>query len=117
MHAESSPAPHDDPRADHSGPRPVHLDLDRERGLEITWDDGRTSFFPLAHLRRASPSADASAMVLVAYGPKNSLAHVRNKLGKKWLKLAQTNTRAIQPAWACRRAVAEAVGAQPHALV
>ena len=62
MHAESSPDPHDDPRADHSGPRPVHLDLDRERGLEITWDDGRKSFFPLAHLRRASPSADAKAL-------------------------------------------------------
>jgi DUF971 family protein len=33
-----------------------------ERGLEITWDDGRKSFFPLAHLRRASPSADAKAL-------------------------------------------------------
>ncbi|MFM8731471.1 MAG: gamma-butyrobetaine hydroxylase-like domain-containing protein, partial [Phycisphaerales bacterium] len=43
-------------------PRPVHLDLDRARGLEVTWDDGVRSFYPVAHLRRASPSADAKAL-------------------------------------------------------
>ena len=43
-------------------PRPVRIDLDRERGLEIEWDDGRRSFYPVAHLRRASPSADARAL-------------------------------------------------------
>lgn len=43
-------------------PRPVHLDLDRARGLEVTWDDGVKSFYPVAHLRRASPSADAKAL-------------------------------------------------------
>lgn len=43
-------------------PRPVRIDLDRERGLEIGWDDGRTSFYPVAHLRRSSPSADARAL-------------------------------------------------------
>jgi DUF971 family protein len=42
-------------------PRPVHLDLDRERGLTIEWHDGHRSFYPLAHLRRQSPSADARA--------------------------------------------------------
>lgn len=44
------------------GPRPRHLDLDRERGLTIEWEDGVRSFYPVAHLRRASPSADAKAI-------------------------------------------------------
>lgn len=43
-------------------PRPVRIDLDRERGLEVEWDDGRTSFYPVAYLRRSSPSADARAL-------------------------------------------------------
>ncbi|MFO0963087.1 MAG: DUF971 domain-containing protein [Phycisphaerales bacterium] len=40
-------------------PRPLHLDLDRARGLTVHWSDGRRSFYPLLHLRRQSPSADA----------------------------------------------------------
>lgn len=40
-------------------PAPTHLHLDREQGLEITWPDGRRSLYPIAHLRRMSPSADA----------------------------------------------------------
>lgn len=43
-------------------PRPEHLDVDRERGLTIRWSDGRESFYPVAHLRRSSPSADAKAL-------------------------------------------------------
>jgi DUF971 family protein len=39
--------------------RPVHLDLDRERGLTVEWADGTKSFFPVTLLRRMSPSADA----------------------------------------------------------
>ncbi len=39
--------------------KPVHLDLDRERGLTVRWSDDRTSHFPLAWLRRNSPSADS----------------------------------------------------------
>ena len=41
---------------------PAHLDLDREKGLAITWGDGRESFFPIAYLRRRSPSADAKVL-------------------------------------------------------
>lgn len=37
---------------------PVHLDLEKHRGLTIHWSDGRQSFYPIAHLRRMSPSAD-----------------------------------------------------------
>ena len=38
--------------------RPVHLDLERERGLTVDWSDGRKSFYPLQLLRRMSPSAE-----------------------------------------------------------
>jgi len=37
---------------------PQHLDLDREKGLTVVWRDNRRSFFPVAHLRRMSPSAE-----------------------------------------------------------
>lgn len=39
-------------------PQPTDLDLDREKGLFVTWSDGARSFYPLAYLRRMSPSAD-----------------------------------------------------------
>jgi DUF971 family protein len=40
------------------GPRPVHIDLDRERGMTLRWSDGASHFLPVALLRRHSPSAD-----------------------------------------------------------
>jgi DUF971 family protein len=38
---------------------PSHIDLKKDRGLTIGWPDGSTSFYPIAHLRRWSPSADS----------------------------------------------------------
>lgn len=38
--------------------RPRHLELDRTRGLTVDWMDGRQSFYPVALLRRMSPSAE-----------------------------------------------------------
>lgn len=38
---------------------PQHLDLDRAAGLTVRWRDGHISFYPIAHLRRMSPSADS----------------------------------------------------------
>jgi DUF971 family protein len=38
---------------------PTHLDLNRQQGLTISWPDGHASFYPIAYLRRMSPSADA----------------------------------------------------------
>jgi len=38
--------------------RPQHLDLDKDRGLTITWPDGRTVFYPVGYLRAMSPSAE-----------------------------------------------------------
>ncbi len=33
--------------------------MQRDRGLAIEWADGTRSFYPVAHLRRLSPSAEA----------------------------------------------------------
>jgi DUF971 family protein len=40
---------------------PLHLDLQREVGLRITWDKENTSFYPVEFLRKMSPSADSKA--------------------------------------------------------
>jgi DUF971 family protein len=38
---------------------PRHIDLKKDRGLTIEWDDGSTSYYSIAYLRKMSPSADA----------------------------------------------------------
>jgi DUF971 family protein len=40
---------------------PLHLDLQREVGLRIDWDATTTKFYPVAFLRKMSPSADTKA--------------------------------------------------------
>jgi DUF971 family protein len=40
-------------------PKPQHLDIKRDRGLTVQWEDGTTSFYSVAYLRKWSPSADA----------------------------------------------------------
>jgi len=42
--------------------QPKQLDLDREAGLTVTWQDGSTSFYSIAYLRKMSPSADAKQL-------------------------------------------------------
>lgn len=37
---------------------PEHIDLQKDRGLTVRWSDGIESYYPIAHLRRLSPSAD-----------------------------------------------------------
>jgi len=37
---------------------PEHIDLEKDRGLTVRWADGTRSYYPIAHLRRLSPSAD-----------------------------------------------------------
>lgn len=41
---------------------PAHIDLARDRGLTVHWPDGTTSFYPIAYLRRMSPSAEARTL-------------------------------------------------------
>ena len=38
--------------------RPKHLDLKKDRGLTVEWEDGTTSYYSIAYLRRMSPSAE-----------------------------------------------------------
>ncbi|MGP1310235.1 MAG: gamma-butyrobetaine hydroxylase-like domain-containing protein [Phycisphaerales bacterium] len=40
-------------------PPPISIDLKKDEGLTIEWADGVRSFYPVAHLRRMSPSAEA----------------------------------------------------------
>ncbi|MFW6059182.1 MAG: gamma-butyrobetaine hydroxylase-like domain-containing protein [Phycisphaeraceae bacterium] len=44
--------------SDASPPRPKHLELKKDRALTVYWQDGRVSVYPIAHLRRMSPSAE-----------------------------------------------------------
>lgn len=37
---------------------PKHLHVDRHKGLTAEWADGKICFYPVAHLRKMSPSAD-----------------------------------------------------------
>lgn len=37
---------------------PKHLDLKKDQGLTVQWDDGNESFFSIVYLRRMSPSAE-----------------------------------------------------------
>jgi len=37
---------------------PRHIDLKKDRGLTIEWPDGATSYYPIAYLRKMSPSAE-----------------------------------------------------------
>jgi len=39
-------------------PRPVHIEVERERGILFRWSDGTERFLAVALLRRQSPSAD-----------------------------------------------------------
>lgn len=37
---------------------PLRIDLKKDLGLTIEWQDGVVSYFPIGYLRRMSPSAD-----------------------------------------------------------
>ena len=43
-------------------PKPLHLDLKKEECLTIEWPDGITNRYPIAYLRKMSPSAEAKQM-------------------------------------------------------
>jgi DUF971 family protein len=38
---------------------PKHIDISKSEGVQVGWDDGTTSFYPCALLRKMSPSADS----------------------------------------------------------
>ena len=39
--------------------KPLDLDLKKDTALTVKWADGRVSIYPIAYLRKLSPSADA----------------------------------------------------------
>lgn len=44
------------------GFRPRHMDLKKDAALTIQWSDGRVSIYPIAYLRKLSPSAEAKEL-------------------------------------------------------
>ncbi len=42
---------------------PKHLDLKRDTGLSIEWNDGTTTFYSVDFLRKNSPSADTKQLL------------------------------------------------------
>ncbi len=59
-HSADAPPPDPSGHPGHSAHAevPRRLDLQKDQGLTVEWADGGTSFFPIAYLRRMSPSAD-----------------------------------------------------------
>ena len=50
------------PREEGPAVTPRALDLQRNRALTVTWSDGRVSIYPVAYLRRMSPSAEMNVL-------------------------------------------------------
>ncbi len=52
-----------DPKGGHGATvRPKHMDLKKDKALTIHWSDGRVSIYPIAYLRKLSPSAEAKEL-------------------------------------------------------
>ncbi len=73
--------------------RPKHLDLQKDRGLSVTWHDGRVSFYPIAYLRRNSPSAEMK--VLREEQATNPLAILPSKIADFTGKLVAVDAELI----------------------
>jgi DUF971 family protein len=43
-------------------PAPIAIDLKKDRGLTIAWNDGVSSYYSIAYLRKHSPSADVKQL-------------------------------------------------------
>lgn len=56
MPPDATPTPAPQPAPEGTAPR--KLDLEKELGLTVEWADGSSSFFPVAYLRKMSPSAE-----------------------------------------------------------
>lgn len=68
----------DTPAVPETDARPLSLDLDRDTALTVRWSDGVVSVYPVALLRRMSPSAEAKAWR--AEQQSNPLAVLPDKL-------------------------------------
>ena len=59
---------------------PRSLDLKKDSGLTVTWPDGATSFYPIAYLRKMSPSAEMRE--LREEQARNPLAVLPEQMGR-----------------------------------
>ena len=59
---------------------PRQLELDKQRGLTVTWADGSVSFYPIGYLRKHSPSAEMR--VLREQQQSNPLTVLPDKLAR-----------------------------------
>ena len=58
MHLHSPPAAARSGMGNNRAMRPRAIDLKKDRGLTVEWEDGSASSYSIAYLRRMSPSAD-----------------------------------------------------------
>ena len=72
---------------------PKHLDLQKDRGLTITWADGSVSFYPIAYLRKMSPSAEMREMR--QQQQKNPLAVLPDNIARHEGPIAATDAEMI----------------------
>lgn len=61
---------------------PTNLDLKKDLELTIQWSDGRSSIYPIAYLRKMSPSADMRELrKSIANNPLTILPDSKGTLG------------------------------------
>lgn len=72
---------------------PRRLDLDKQAGLTVEWSDGRSVFYPIAYLRKMSPSAEARE--LRKEMEKNPLAVLPSSAGGSSGPLAATGAEMV----------------------
>ena len=82
--------------------RPTNITLDRTQGhLEIDWDDGLVSRYPLGHLREACPCVECRgghAKMGLAHAPDDILKLVPRR-SYMVTGLSAVGNYALQPSW------------------
>ena len=83
-------------------PRPASITLNKIEGtLEIAWDDGERSSYPLSHLREACPCVECRGghgRMGMAYAPDDILA-LKPQRSYKMTRLDAVGNYAVQPTW------------------
>jgi len=74
-------------------PRPRELDLQKDRGLTVTWSDGSVSFYTIAYLRKHSPSAEMR--VLRDEQSRNPLTVLPDKIARHEGPLTATDAELV----------------------
>jgi DUF971 family protein len=72
---------------------PTNIDLKKDSGLAIDWSDGTRSFYPIAYLRRMSPSAEM--VELREKVTKNRLTVIPNSMVRDPAAVAATGAELV----------------------